>query len=237
MQIPLRISPLNSRFVAALYLGGGVGVLLAAFSRRRSEARLFVFGFGLVTGLILVLTLLHWSDFMADPLPHRPVWMFDYVVDPLLAVVLVVFAHMLPAARSVRHALTPLLIAEAVVFGALGLLLLLLPDMAAALWPWALPPLLGQLYSCFVLTFAVGAGLAARESSPRAVRDFLIASLALAVLVLCVSVLHFDRFKSEPVTAVWFAAFGIAAVAFGVGAYVQGRSIGWRSTIQAPSQI
>src|ERR1700682_1882439 len=97
MQIPLRISPLNSRFVAALYIGGGVGVLLAAFSRRRSEARLFVFGFGLVTGLILVLTLLHWSDFMADPLPHRPVWIFDYVVDPLLAVLLVVFADMLPA--------------------------------------------------------------------------------------------------------------------------------------------
>jgi len=108
----------------------------------------------------------------------------------------------------VRHALTPLLIAEALVFGALGLLLLLLPETAAAVWPWALPPLLGQLYSCFVLTFAVGAALTARESSPLAVRNFLIASLSLTVLVLCVSVLHFDRFKPEPVTAIWFAAFG-----------------------------
>ena len=53
MQIPLRITPLNTRFVAALYVAGGIGVLLAALSRRRSDARLFVVGFGavLVVGL------------------------------------------------------------------------------------------------------------------------------------------------------------------------------------------
>jgi len=54
-------------------------------SKRRSDARLFVVGFGFATAVILVLTLQHWSEFMADPLPHRPVWIFDYVVDPLLA--------------------------------------------------------------------------------------------------------------------------------------------------------
>ena len=29
MQIPLRITPLNTRFVAALYIAGGIGVLPA----------------------------------------------------------------------------------------------------------------------------------------------------------------------------------------------------------------
>src|ERR1700682_1897226 len=88
-QIPLRLPPLNYRFVAALYVGGGIGVLLAAVSKRRSEARLFVVGFGVATLLILILTLQHWSDFMAEPLPHRAVWIFVYVVDPLVALVMI----------------------------------------------------------------------------------------------------------------------------------------------------
>ena len=46
MQIPLRISPLNTRFVAALYVAGGVGVLWGAFrARSKAEARLFVLAF------------------------------------------------------------------------------------------------------------------------------------------------------------------------------------------------
>src|SRR5262249_46922564 len=162
--------------VAALYVAGGIGVLLAALSRRRAEARLFVVGFGVATLLIFLLTALHWSDFMADPLPHRALWIFDYVVDPLLALLLVPLAGLLPPGRGRRHGLTALLNVQAVVFGALGLVLLLAPELAAANWPWTLPPVLGQLYGCFFLTFAVGAALGARESEPRAIRDFLIAS-------------------------------------------------------------
>ncbi len=217
MQIPLRITPLNARFVAALYVAGGIGVLLAAVTRRRSEARLFVVGFSLATLLILVLTVLHWSDFMADPLPHRPVWIFDYVVDPLLGLALVPAMGLWPPRHAVRHSLTPLLWVEAAVFGALGLMLLLLPDVAAAYWPWNLPPVLGQLYACFILTFAVGAALAARETDPRAIRDFLIASLGLCLLALLASLLHLDRFKAEPITVIWFAAFSVGAVAFVAG--------------------
>jgi hypothetical protein len=236
MQIPLRITPLNARFVAALYIGGGIGVLLAALSRRRSEARLFVVGFGVATGLIMLVTALHWSDFMADDLPHRPVWLFDYIVDPLLAVLLVVFAGLRPPARGARHGLTPLLIVQAIVFGAFGLLLVLAPAVGAAYWPWTLPLVLGQVYGCFLLTFCVGAVLAARETSARAIRDFLIASLGLTVFVLFVSALHFDRFKAEPVTAVWFAAFGLGAVAFAIGVAVQGRAVGWRRGVPTLAQ-
>jgi len=232
MQIPLRITPLNTRFVAALYVAGGIGVLLAALSRRRSEARLFVVGFGVATGLIMVVTAIHWSDFMGDGLPHRPVWIFDYVVDPLLAVALVVFAGLAPPAHGVRHGLTPLLLAQAVVFGALGLLLLFAPDVGAAFWPWTLPPVLGQVYGCFLLTFSVGAAQAARETSARAIRDFLIASLGLSLLVLLASALHLDRFKAEPVTGVWFVAFALMAVAFGVGLAAQGRAMSWRRGAQ-----
>jgi hypothetical protein len=230
MQIPIRdISPLNHRFVAALYVGGAVGVLLAALAKRRSEARLFIVGFGFATGLILILTGLHWSDFMADPLPHRQLWIVDYVLDPLLAALLVPLAGLWPPRHGARHALTPLFVVEAVAFGGLGLPLLFAPDVVARFWPWSLQPIvLGQLYACFILTFAVGAILAARETSQRGIRDFLIASFALTLLVLFVSVLHVDRFKPEPVTGVWFGAFGLGAVAFGVGLIVLARPTAWR---------
>jgi len=213
MQIPLRISPLNARFVASLYVAGGVGVLWAAFARRRAEARLFVIGFGVATALILVLTILHWSDFMADPLPHRVVWIFDYVVDPLLGLLIVPVARLWPPRHGVRNQLSPLLVVETVVFGLLGAALLVLPDAVAPAWPWSLPPLLGQLYACFFLTFALGAALAARETEPRSIVAFASSSLVLMVLVLLASVLHVDRFKSEMVSWLWFVAFGVGACA------------------------
>jgi hypothetical protein len=225
MQIPLRLSPLNTRFVAALYIAGGIGVLLAALRKRRSEARIFVVGFGLATLLILVVTVLHWSDFMADALPHRAVWIFDYVVDPILALAVVLLGGLWPPRLGVRHQLRPLLIVQAVVFGALGLLLVLAPDVAAAYWPWALPPVAGQLYGCFFLTFCIGAGLAAGEESSAAVRDFLVASLGLTLLVLLASALHADRFKAEPVTWVWFAAFSLGAVVFASALVMQRRGL------------
>jgi hypothetical protein len=223
MQIPLRISPLNARFVAALYVAGGVGVLWAAFARSRGEARLFVISFAAATTLILILTVLHWSEFMADDLPHRPIWIFDYVVDPVLGVLVVSAAGFItwrPRAAA-THRLTALFLVEAAIFAALGVALLVAPDAVAAAWPWSLPPLLGQLYACFFLTFALGAALAARETEARAIAGFAGSSLTLMVLVLLASAIHLDRFKPEPVTWVWFAAFGVGACALGLALLLQ----------------
>jgi hypothetical protein len=60
----------------------------------------------------------------------------------------------------------------------------------------------------------VGAGLAAGEVEPRAVRGFVLSTLTLMALVLLASGLHADRFKAEPVTVVWFAAFGLGLLVF-----------------------
>jgi len=214
MQIPLRISPLNTRFVASLYVAGGVGVLGAAFARRKEETRLFVIGFGTATALILVLTIVHWPDFMADGLPHRPIWIFDYVVDPLLAVLVIYFGKLWPPAERKEHRLSRMLRIEALIFAVIGAALSVAPEAVAQMWPWALPPVLGQVYGAFFITFAVGAALAARETEPRAITLFVISTLTLAVLVLVISAIHLDRFKPEPITWVWFAAWAIAAATF-----------------------
>jgi hypothetical protein len=214
MQIPLRITPLNARFVAALYVAGGVGVLWAAVrARTRAEARLFVLAFALATTLILMVTLLHWSDFMADPLPHRPVWLFDYIADPILGALVIVLGRLWPPGSPTRHSWSAPLYVVAAVFAVLGVGLLVVPNALAATWPWSLPPVLGQVYGAFFITFGVGAFLAARESELHAVMAFIASTVVLCALVLAASALHLDRFKPEPVTYLWFAAFSVLTLA------------------------
>ena len=232
MQIPLRLTPLNYRFVAALYVSGGVGIALALIAPRLIQRRLVTFAFGLATLLVLVLTIIHWQEFMGDDLPHRQIWIFVYVADPLLALILVPLAGLWPPRPASRHVLSALLWVDGVVFGALGLVLLLAPEAAVAYWPWPLPSLVGQLYACFILTFAVGALLAARETEPRVIRDYLIALLSLCVLALLVSVVHFDRFTQGPSTLAWFALFGLAA--FGC---VAGLVVALRQPERAPAVV
>ena len=224
IQVPLRMSPLNERFVAALYFAGGVGVLAAAFSRRQSGPRLFVLGFAFATAVILLLTLAHWNDFMADGLSHRASWIGAYVLDPLLGAIVIPAAGYLRLPPRTRHPLTPLLLVQAAVMGLLGVLLLVVPGLVAAAWPWTLPPVLGQLYACFFLAFALGAYLAAGESQAWPIRVFLVSSLSLAVAVLAASLLHLARFSPGPATWIWFAAFGAGAVAFLVALLVQRRA-------------
>jgi hypothetical protein len=76
-----------------------------------------VVGFGVAIALIIVVTILSWADFMADNLPHRPVWMFDYIVDPLLALVIVPVAGLWPKRAITRHRLTPLFTLQTLMFG------------------------------------------------------------------------------------------------------------------------
>jgi hypothetical protein len=227
VQIPLRMSPLNARFVAALYLAGGIAVLLAAFSRRRAEARLFVVGFAFATTVILIQILLRWNDYMADGLPHRPAFLAAYVLDVLFAPIVLWAAGYLSAPPRTSHRLTGLFLAEAAILGVLGLGLLVAPVAAAAVWPWALPPVLSQLYAAFFLSLALSAVFAAGETHALAIRNFAITSLALSVLVLVASLLHLPRFKPELVTWIWFAGFAIGLILF-AGALVRdatGRSV------------
>ena len=214
IQSPYQMSPLNARFIGALYFSAGIGVLLASFARHRDSTRLFITGFGVVTGLILIVTIFHWSEFMSDPLPHRTSWIISYIVDPTLAIAVLLAAKLKPFTESRRHRFSSLLLVVCAALGLLGLLLLALPEVASAAWPWVLPPTLAQVYGCFFIALSLGALMAAHESDETAVQNYLLMGLALGVLVLLASALHVGRFKPEPVSALWFGSFTIASVVF-----------------------
>jgi hypothetical protein len=203
--------PLNGAVIGAFYLAGAVGLVASARTRRAADARIFVCGFGFIAGSLLLVTVAYWGDFTADHVPYG--WLVSYVVDPLVAAVAVVALGLARPARPGRHRLRPLFLGQAALLGATGLGLLAVPGTVGDLWPWPLTAVLARIYACFLLGFALGALLAARETRPAALRPFALASAALPLLVLVASVRHLDRFTHGVREGVWFGVAGLLTVA------------------------
>jgi hypothetical protein len=229
MPIPLQFTALNAAFVAALYLAGTVGLVLTLFARDRADARPFLIGVGVLTTLLLSVTLMRWSEFDTRLSLALIGWVGSYVFDPLAVLALIATHRIVRAAKPGRHRLTPLFTIEAIVLGTLGLLALVLPETVSALWPWKIPPLLSQLYSCFFISLAVIALLVARENRPAPIRNFTLSSLALMAFVLLVSLPYLSRFTAGPARWIWFGTLLLGVVAFGA-------ALIWHTPLEAPKK-
>jgi hypothetical protein len=212
LMLPIRVMPLGARFVAALYLAAALGVIISAFVRHPGDTAIFVICFGIATGLLLLQTLLHWEEYTVDGIPYG--WVGIYIFDPVMALLIIITLWSQFTLTFRRHPLTWLFIIEGVIFGSTGLLLLLAPDVAAAVWPWQISPLVGQLYSSFFLTFCVGALLTAGESRIVTIRNFTITSLGLMIFVLAGSLLHLSAFRPSIATWLWFGALIVGVCVF-----------------------
>ncbi len=216
---PWPASPLNARFIGALYTALGIGVLLCLGARAFREVRLILIGIGVATGVLLVISLARLQAFGLGELAlHQfpTMWILFYIIDPLVVVyTLWRFRDSDPAGGG-RSDLWPLWTAEAALLGLVALVLLVAPPLAMRLWPWALTEPLSQLYSGHFLTLAFVCALAAREARWEGVRIVAVTLVVLSLLVLVVSVIHLDRFKPNASTIVWFALFGAEAVGLGL---------------------
>jgi hypothetical protein len=213
--VPWPASPLNARFIAALYVSLGVGVALSATARRFVEVRIVLFGIGMATAVLLVLTivrmLVHPGELHQFPL----VWLFFYVLDPVL--VGIVFWRLGWGAGSSAR-LRPaswLWFAQAAFFGVAGAIMMIDPAAGQGVWPWAITEPQAQIYSAFFLTLAAASLLAAREDTWAGVRWFVLMIVLLSVLVIGVSILHLPRFSRPVATTLWFSLFTFEALVFG----------------------
>jgi hypothetical protein len=204
---PLHTTPLNTRFVASFYLAGAVGLGLSGAARYAIDARIFVAGFAVVTTLLLLATLMYWSDFRVGGVPYA--WLGSYLVDPVVGVAALWALGLWRPALPGTHRLSAIFAAILTVFGILGTVLLLFPDTAVAHWPWKLTAILARVYAAIFLAFALGAALAALERRREAVRPFTLSALTLVVLVAVASLAHRDRFVSG--AAPWIWGVGLAA--------------------------
>jgi hypothetical protein len=222
--VPWPASPLNSRFIASLYTSLGIGVFLCSFSRTFREVRIVLFGIGLATGMLFILTLLR-MFFYPGELDRFPyIWMLFYIVDPLLVIFSFWRLGAKDTAAQITNSLAPLWIVQAVIFGSIGLVLLLVPGVGIAFWPWKMTEPLSQLYSAFFLTLAVGNAMAVRESYWEGIRWLTFILALLGLLVLVVSVVDVQNFKPGISTVTWFAFFGIEALVFS-GLFLVGRRV------------
>jgi hypothetical protein len=209
--LPWDASPLNARFIAALYLMGAISALLCMLAARDAEVRISLVEIGFVTGVLLLITVPHFGEFTPRNFPYR--WTIFYTIDPLVSAL--IWWRLRASARpSGWSPLAPLFLTYAAVLAVAGVILLSLPALAASLWPWALAPILGQVYSVFFLTFALGGLLAAREPGWAGVRVYVLANLCMLLLIIGVSLRHVDRFKPGPAMWVWYALCLTGAVAF-----------------------
>ncbi len=210
--VPWTATPLNARFIAALYTSLGLGVLVSAFSRQLVQARIVLVGIGLATALLFIITL----PYIPALNPFPTMWMVFYTIDPLL--VAFAFWRLRGKWGQAPREWNPLALfwgPQAVFLLGVGLTMLFFPGLAVNLWPWGLSIPLAQLYSAFFVTLGVGYILAALDARWAAAQFLVLSSFGLAVFVLAVSIYHLDRFKPGLPTIIWFAIFGIEAILAG----------------------
>jgi hypothetical protein len=210
---PLATTTLNTRFVASFYLAGATGLIASAVARRAIDTRIFVVGFVAVTALLLTATVWYWSTYTAGGIPYP--WTTSYVLEPIAGAVILWRLRLRRPARPGRHASSAVFVAQAAVFGVLGIVLAAAPSLAVRMWPWALTAVLARTYAAIFLAFALGAALAANERRPQAVRPFALSSLVLVATTAAVSLIHHAKFDGGPSTWVWAAglAAGLAGLA------------------------
>ena len=213
--VPWPASPLNARFIAALYVSLGAGVVLASTARRFIEVRIVLFGIGMVTVLLLALTFVRMGLHPGEVRVFPVVWTLFYIIDPLLVALVFWRLGWGGQASAGWRGITWLWVVQAGIFGCAGLVLMVDPTVALGLWPWLITEPQAQLYSAFFLTLAAASLLAAREEEWAGVRCFVLMIVMLSTLVIAVSVLHLPRFARTTATAVWFTLFAAEALVFG----------------------
>lgn len=206
--LPLKgLTPLNGRFIASLYLAGGVVILAAALVRRAVDVRLALWSFLVITLMVLVMTLVYWDEFTrGGGIPW--LWMTTYVVDPVACAVALVLLRLGPSAQPGRHRSSAGFLVVAAVLGVAGLAMLTAAPSVLDAWPWTLTPLLSRVYAAFFLAFAVAAAMAASERRTPAVAGIVAGLLVLFCLSLAVSMLHLSRFDEGAPRWVWFGVHG-----------------------------
>jgi hypothetical protein len=208
--LPWPATPLNARFVAALYCMGVVTSLLTIFAVSYAAVRVSLVLVGVITGGLLVLTLPHLGEFTADTFPYR--WVAFYTLDSIVMGLVLWRLRGRDVVPPGRTPAAPIVLAYAAVLAVAGVVMLAAPSFAVHHWPWGLTTILAQVYSVFFLTFAIGGWLAARDPRPEAAWIYLIANLATALLVLGVSAAYPERFKPGLPTWIWYVVWGAAAI-------------------------
>jgi hypothetical protein len=168
---PWQSSPFTERALGAVYTSAFIVALALAIRSWWSPARIVVPMVAMFTTIVAVLSVLgierltNW--------PWTGVWLIVYLTAAAIALWYVWRYRGMPPAPSARppgRLLRGALLAEIVVFGGYGVLLLALGSTAARFWPWAVGGIysddfVARIYSAAFLAPATGAALLVRAGT------------------------------------------------------------------------
>jgi hypothetical protein len=166
--------PVTAAFLGAAYWSSFVLVALAGRRRTWALARIAVPAALTFTALTLVTTLLHLDRFhFGGPTLEAQVaawtWLAVYVGVPPVIALLLMRQLKVTGGDPPRQALIPfhlrrVLAVQGVVMGVTGLLLFLIPQFVAPLWPWSIVPLTGRAIGAWLIAMSVAAFHSLREN-------------------------------------------------------------------------
>jgi hypothetical protein len=216
LAIPFTVPPLHARFLGAMYLSGATFMALAIGATHWREVRVVVPMIGIWTGMLGFVSLFHLDAFNWER-RQTWTWFVAYSAFPIIAAWICWVQRAAPRDAH-RTTLAPALRGYWYVQGAaltlLALGLLFAPAAMASLWPWAITPLLAQIYSAPFLSYGLGSLYAARQRHWDEVRIPVYAILVFALGVLTASALHVSLFNfGGPAAWLWFGGFGLATLA------------------------
>jgi hypothetical protein len=214
--LPISAPPLHARFLGAMYLSGVIFMLLAIAARAWNEIRVVVVILAVWTGMLGLVSALNIAAFDWARWPTW-FWFHAYIGFPLVAAWIAWCqrgerAH--PAGPVVPTLIRGVLLVEGAIATVVAVALLFAPRFMVTLWPWAVPPLLAQIYSAPFLAYGLGGLYAATQGTWAEVRIPILGTLAFAVGVLVASWLHAGLFNfGSPSAWVWFGGFVVASLA------------------------
>ena len=219
--------PLTAAALGAFYWGAFVLLAAAASARGWDGARPIVLPVLAIAIALLVITLIHLDKFDMDSV-FGVFWLCAYIAAPLLLVAGIALERrrsgsgrrQAPSAaepRSLGRPLRAALALEGVAMLTAAAVMLLAPDTAADLWPWALTPLTSRALGAFVLGVALVALFVARESRIELFRETALALTVLAALQLLAVAIHGGDLGDDDVATALYVGFW--AVLLATGAY------------------
>lgn len=164
---PWALTPFNTRFLGAAYLGALISTVVLVWRPYWSPARVVVPMISLFTLVVLGVSLANFDRFTQNGLSTVG-WLVLYIGIPANALVHLWRYRGRPAVPGIVQSprLRLLLVGQVVLLGGYGMLLLAVPAFATGFWPWPIDDFHARMYSAGLVTPALGALLLLRSGTP-----------------------------------------------------------------------
>jgi hypothetical protein len=162
---PWELTPFNTRFLGAIYLGAIVAVIAVVWWGRWSPAREVIPAVSLFSMVALIISVIYWQRFL--PTPSTWLWFAFYIMIFANALYHLWLYRKLPPAEPMPPAspLNSYLLVQGILLGLYGLGLLVAPITFSGFWPWALDEFHARMYSVEFFAPALASFLLVRAAA------------------------------------------------------------------------